>query len=120
MDNRKIEIESTGNEDFRLAFILACSKWGDRSKFKIKGFKVVDDTLWLYEYEDKEMTAFPFDLDIGDATNFAWGYIEKTPCKLKQPDHDGDNEKGFSLIANEWNQNKHFVEIKPIWAMYGK
>jgi len=120
MDNRSIQIKSTGNEDFKLAMILACSKWGDRSKFKIKGYRVVENSLQLYQFDCAEMIKLPYDLDVLDATNFAWGFIEKTDCSTNEPDHDGDNKKGFCLIADEWNQNNYFVSITPIWAMYGK
>jgi len=44
--------------------------------------------------------------------------------KIKlQPDHDGDNYKGFRLENDFWGQIdgcEAFLSIEPIWAMYGK
>ncbi len=41
-----------------------------------------------------------------------------------QPDHDGDNDKGWRVFNEAWghinSEWQSFVAIQPIWLMYGK
>lgn len=42
----------------------------------------------------------------------------------RQPDHDGDNEKGWRLYNETWGMvggdHSAFAAVEPAWAMYGK
>lgn len=41
-----------------------------------------------------------------------------------EPDHDGCNERGWRVFNDAWGRvgDEHgaFVEIQPVWLMYGK
>ena len=41
-----------------------------------------------------------------------------------QPDHDGDNGKGFRIYVEDWGHVggrwEAFLAVAPVWAMYGK
>ena len=40
----------------------------------------------------------------------------------KEPDHDGDNGKGWRVYVEDWGHSRHqsMCAIEPAWAMYGK
>lgn len=63
-------------------------------------------------------------MNVEKVTEFAWGCLESNKPTAKEPDHDGDNDKGFRLFTESWGQvfgeYQAFVAIEPIWAMYGK
>lgn len=118
MDNRRIEVKSVSEEDFKFAMILAFSKY-DRAKQNVKWFKTDLGKLLLYDYQHDGAKDLPYPMGIYEATAFAWGWIKANSPVDKQPDHDGDNSKGFHLIADSWLDN-HLVSVESIWAMYGK
>ena len=81
--------------------------------------------LW---HEDEvggvKSTALPFALDAEAAVGFLWSYLQ-TAEYGPQPDHDGDNGKGFIVTTGDfWGhvEGSHyaFVGVYPDWQMYGK
>lgn len=119
MDNRQITVKAEGKDSFDLAMRLAFKKFT-----KAKGYQVKDNTLVFYWADYKEMTKLPFEMKVEDAINFAWAWLENTPISTKQPNHDGDNGKGFMVYNDSWghvfNAFEAIIGITPIWAMYGK
>lgn len=71
-----------------------------------------------------DVTAFPYAMNKDQATAFAWGWIEANKPKGGQPDHDGDNDKGWHIFVDGWGHAdsrwQGFCSIEIIWAMYGK
>lgn len=63
-------------------------------------------------------------MDLDETINFVWGWLEKTSPLTSEPDHDGDNGKGFFIFNESWGhvfgEWQAFIAIEPIWAMYGK
>lgn len=119
MDNRQITVKAEGKESFDLAMKLAFTTYKEAV-----GFMVKDNTLVFYWCDYEAATKLPFKMKFQDAINFAWAWLESTPVSTKQPDHDGDNEKGFMVYNDSWghvfNAYQAIIGITPIWAMYGK
>lgn len=122
MDNFTVSIESEG----RAHFERALSFFFDHVPgSKVLGYRVSEKKgLILYWSRPKGIFAeFPYEMNLGDAVNFAWGWIEKVAYP-PQPDHDGDNGKGFVIYNEDWGhvdgEWEAFVAIAPVWAMYGK
>lgn len=66
----------------------------------------------------------PFKLDVAGAADFAWRWLAEQDYG-RQPDHDGDNDKGWRLFTTGiWGHvaGDHYAvcAIAPVWAMYGK
>lgn len=68
--------------------------------------------------------ALPFTLDPQGAADFAHRWLQETADYGREPDHDGDNSKGWRVYTEGWGMigsDYHaFVAIKPEWAMHGK
>ncbi len=118
MDNRQIDISSEGKKDFDLAIKIAI---GSKSTI---GYRVHENCLVLYSVTSKKMIDLPYGMNPQETCDFAWGWFERNKPLDKQPDHDGDNEKGFRVFNESWGhvfgEWEAFIAIKPIWAMYGK
>lgn len=118
MDNRNISITSIGEEDFKLAMILAFSKW-DRVKERVYGYTVDEETNTLTMYHIKtEMEPFPFDMDCHDATQFALMWIKNKKPTAKEPGFDGSVKQAFTIQTH--NFGAKLVSITPVWGIYGK
>lgn len=118
MDNRRIDISAEGRADFDLAI-----KLGVHIK-RCTGYRVGKEGLVLYWAESDKATKLPYEMDFKDIAEFAWGYLTKNPPAGKEPDHDGDNDKGFRIYNEAWGhvggEWQAFIAIQSIWAMYGK
>mgnify|MGYP001008776684 CR=1 FL=1 len=122
MDNFQILVQSAGKEDFKLAMKIA---FGSRKK--AIGFRVTESKgliLYWSKTEKKEFQALPYEMDCDQAIEFCWGWVQANKPKNAQPDHDGDNDKGFIVYNESWGHVdgdwQAFVAIDVIWAMYGK
>lgn len=67
--------------------------------------------------------ALPFKMNAGQAAQFALGWLAEVDYG-REPDHDGDNGKGWRLYNEGWGQvdDDHgaIIAVAPAWAMYGK
>lgn len=119
MDNKRFDITSEGKGDFDFAMRIAMSAWN-----KTIGYRVHENHLVLYWTERKEISILPYAMDADETIAFAWGWLQRAKPSTQEPDHDGDNERGFRVFSEAWgevfNQYEAFVAITPIWAMYGK
>lgn len=65
----------------------------------------------------------PFKLDPIGAADFATRWLAEQDYG-KEPDHDGDNGRGWRLYNESWGSvgswTGAFIAVKPAWAMYGK
>ena len=76
------------------------------------------------EYEKvPDMIALPFKLDAAGMADFATRWLAEQDFG-KQPDHDGDNGRGWRVYCEGWghvdSHHSAFVAVAPSWAMYGK
>lgn len=69
------------------------------------------------------MVRLPFKFDHIGAADFAKRWLVEQDYG-SQPDHDGDNGKGWRLYNESWGQvggwTGAFIAVQPAWAMYGK
>lgn len=120
MDNRHIDITSEGAEDLKKALSLFKPP-GD----KVAAFSTDKDgkRLIFYWHEHQQATKFPFQMDLDRAADFAAGWLDQVDYG-PQPDHDGDNEKGWRVYCEDCGYIKDipyaFAAIEPAWAMHGK
>ena len=73
--------------------------------------------------DDNRPQVLPFNMDAEATTMFVWKWLGQ--CEYpSEPDHDGDNKKGWFIYADYWGNvaNDHYTicAIAPVWAMYGK
>ena len=65
----------------------------------------------------------PSPADSGQICAIAKAWLESVD-RGRQPDHDGDNGRGFRLYNEAWGHvDEHyqaFLALSPAWAMYGK
>lgn len=79
--------------------------------------------LWS-DYEKKEgYVAFPFKMDAFGCADFAARWLDE--CAYgREPDHDGDNEKGWRVYNESWGHvedlHSAIIAVAPAWACYGK
>lgn len=126
MDNFKIDVVSEGAADLALAMQLAV---GER---KVVGYAILPKKgmvlFWAHRpAADKEYRSLPFEMDWQKATDFARNWLGSASVREwdgAEPDHDGDNGKGFHLYNEDWGHVAGMwgaiVAVKPAWAMYGK
>lgn len=77
-----------------------------------------------YEIKPEDgKVAFPFKMDADGAADFARRWLSQTEYG-HEPDHDGDNGKGWRLYNEGWGHidgdNYGVIAVAPVWAMYGK
>ena len=73
---------------------------------------------------DSHVMRLPFLLNQSNVTDFLWCVLQDFTYP-QEPDHDGDNEKGFIITTgNEWGQIKDedycILQMAPAWIMLGK
>jgi len=117
MDNFYVKIVSEGKPHLATALRLFDEK--------CVGYHVDEarNRLILFKYKSASMMPLPFPMD-GDAlVEFCWGWLQSANYG-NQPDHDGDNHKGFACYCEDWGHvggdHAAFAAVAPAWAMYGK
>jgi hypothetical protein len=120
MDNFRIDITSEG--DIAPAMKIAFRDEHTRAvAYRVDAAR----GLIFYQYPSKRegVVALPFKLDHADAAHFAKRWLSEQDYG-REPDHDGDNERGWRLYNEDWghiaSEHETFVAVKPAWAMYGK
>lgn len=121
MDNFQIKVVSEG--DLRPVMQVACRN------DKATGFRVdLKDgdprlTFFKYAYKENGVVQFPFAMDCDGMADFARRWLAEANYG-KQPDHDGDNGKGWCVYTDIWGMvdgcHSAFVAVRPVWACYGK
>lgn len=131
MDNFGVHVTARDPESFRAAFRLAFYPPGDKvTHFIVQpivqenwGIKKSVPALVLCWHEDRELTALPYAMDCETALTFAEGWLKQQPYP-PEPDHDGDNAKGFQLTTGDfWGHiGTHYstLAVLPCWSLLGK
>jgi hypothetical protein len=122
-DNFKVEVRSSGEEHFNIAFNLAMSS---AAGGKAVSYKVTDKSgLILYWHESATGSSpLPYPMEVNAARHFAWNWLSQAEFP-PEPDQDGSNERGFIVGTGDfWGHVEEsfysIVFIKPDWQMYGK
>lgn len=135
MDNFNINMTAQGplKEVMELIFkkggIYGCYGYAVRPKEVVLNDRTLKPLrLVFFQYEDRnktlqDMVAFPFKMDASGVADFAERWLESVDYG-KEPDHDGDNGKGWTVYNDYWghvdSQYQAFIAVTPTWAMYGK
>lgn len=80
-------------------------------------------TLIILWHEEQGSQLLPYPLTLDQTAIFIEGWLKNVDYG-KEPDHDGDNGKGWRLFTEDWGHvaGHHYaiVGVNPAWAMYGK
>jgi hypothetical protein len=118
MDNRQINLQLCEKKEFEIAMRLAVNE------HKTIGYRIEKGILVLYWANSPKAQILPYEMDVLEITNFAWGWLEKNQPDTKKPDFDGDAVKGFRIYNESWghvfDEWQAYIAIQPIWALYGK
>jgi hypothetical protein len=118
--NKTVIVRDIRKETFELAMqIVADSK----KDFRVNGYKIIDNELYLSTYS-KNCDKLPYEFDVKQATEFAWGWYQSVAPTDDEPDTDGSTRVAFELStercgvgSDDWGM---CCSIKPIWFIYGK
>jgi hypothetical protein len=124
VDNFQFDMTSEGNEQLRKALALFQRADG------VTGYRVDDSgvksdrhRLILYWTKSTRSTQLPYPMKHAQTAEFVLGWLAQADYG-RQPDHDGDNGKGWRVYNESWGhvdgEWQAFVAIEPVWAMYGK
>jgi hypothetical protein len=119
MDNFHFDMTSQGAQTLKTALSLF-----NPPGRKVEGYSTDGKRLVLYwGGKSPGMTRLPFPMTLEQAADFAAGWLEHADYG-GEPDHDGDNGKGWRLYCESWghvnNDAYAFAAVEPVWAMYGK
>ena len=118
MDNFKFDMTAEGPDTLKAALSLFNPPGG-----MVIGYSTNGSRLVLYWKESPRATKLPFPMTLDQAADFASGWLKYADYG-DEPDHDGDNDKGWRLYCEDWGHidRDHcaFAAIEPAWAMYGK
>lgn len=121
MDNKQFDITAEDKEEFILSMKIA---FGTRYPHKAVAYLIKDGILILFWHKHKDAIDLLYPMDVNETVEFVWGWLQKTAPAEREPDHDGDNGKGFRVFCDMWGHVKSyssaFVGIRPEWAWYGK
>jgi len=140
MDNFKIDITCEKTKPLHDALSIIMTQHGVLRGYRIDKGKSGKPRMILFWMEDSSMTPFPFEVSRGDRPQRT-GFLRDTTDRLpwlvemiegwlsnveygKQPDHDGDNGRGWRVYTEAWghvDDNSHTAcAIEPEWAWHGK
>ena len=131
MDNYHFDIIANGEVD---AWVECCVNgsgntavgWSERENdrgVKRLVFYWVDPGKLSGEAAEAGYTKLPYPHDAKQIAAVIKGWLDQVKYH-RQPDHDGDNGKGFRLYNEAWGHVdkdwQAFLAVSPAWAMYGK
>lgn len=126
MDNFRIDTTWEGEKTFRTILELVIKqKTGRGIEYYAIDPKFGMVLFWTEPTQGFKHSALklPYRMDIPAAIDFVWNWL-KTADYGGQPDHDGDNGKGWRIYNESWGHvNSEWAAIcaiQPEWAMYGK
>jgi len=80
-------------------------------------------TLILLWNKERDSQPLPYPLDLKQSAEFIRGWLLSTDYG-REPDHDGDNGKGWRIFTEGWGHVNGcvyaIVGVQPVWAMYCK
>jgi hypothetical protein len=124
VDNFHFDVTCQGNEQFSKCLEMAITLSGHKNVTHY----LIDDKRGLglfWHYQDKHDTLLklPYPMKIPAIVQFATNWISQVEYP-QQPDHDGDNGRGWRIYneswGHVWDYHEGVIAIAPVWAMYGK
>lgn len=117
-DNRILSVNGAGRE--RLQTVLALAEYDKAIGYWADGKRFV-----LFAYKHEEMVPFPTDLSLDTCANLVGEWLGSKAEFGPEPDHDGDNERGWHCYTEDWGHvepfgSSAFVAVEPCWLMQGK
>lgn len=124
MDNFRIDITSEGQASLLQALGICFAQHRAATHYVVREAEPPKPRRLVFMWtEAKDAVALPFKLDVEGAADFARRWLDEQDFG-RQPDHDGDNGKGWRLYNEAWghvdNQYQGWIAVAPAWAMYGK
>ena len=121
MDNKVFRVNGDSLRELTKAMQLL----GDDYTKAIGYLDDKDNGLVFFRYDSDLMVPFPSEQSMEDCAIIANNWLDKKAVYPPEPNHDGDNEKGWLLYCDDWGHiadyGYHaFMAVKPIWCMYGK
>lgn len=121
MDNFHIDVTSEGAEGLLFALRIAF-----RGR-KARGYRVVEGKglVFFSEGNKSDYSELPFQMEHNIAADFVWQWLKEADYG-KEPNHDGDNGKGWRVYVDSWGRVSNvgggysICAVAPAWAMYGK
>lgn len=98
---------------------------GISSSGRVTGWRMDADKnrLILYSLPSPRATPLPAPLTGEALVLFVKAWLDQASYGV-EPDHDGDNSRGFRIYNEDWGHIDHeyqaFVAIEPAWLMHGK
>jgi len=119
----EVTVKETSKEAFTKAFQLFDNN--ENVKFKCNGYKIEDGKLFLSGYNEKERVELPYEFNLEQTIEFAWGWLEASRLDpLSRPDfEDKTKEQAFEITNQEleWGGSYGWIcTVKPIWFIHGK
>jgi hypothetical protein len=129
MDNFFIDVTSEGRSNLERALGIAFSRYSSAyfwREDRREGSDLPRLVLsWVRDLKPSEgWHPFPTPVDAAAATDVVARWLEAAAYG-GQPDHDGDNGKGWRVYTESWGHvapydYRALVAVEPRWAMYGK
>lgn len=110
--NFELKVLAETKEQFELAMKLAFEAFN-----KASHWSVLNNKLYLYWHESKDTNKLPYDLNVNQAIEFVWGWLENQEPTGNEPNFDGSVHEGFKI---ENTNGYSFVSIEKVWTIYGK
>src|SRR5271163_924093 len=113
MDNLHVSVTSQGAE----ALLSVLRLFGKKSAagYRVDGRRLI--FYWVAAQRDG-YTNFPFKMPIEQVAAFAITWLDQVDYG-REPDHDGDNGKGWKCYCEGWGQvaseHQAFAAVEPAW-----
>ena len=124
MDNRSFDVFDNN----RIAQWIECCA-GDRHAigWSLHGREEKNPPRMVFYWTEPTnvvgFTRLPFRANAADIATIVERWLEEVPYE-REPDHDGDNGKGFRIYNEAWGHvdghYQAFMAVSPVWAMFGK
>ena len=94
--------------------------------FPAKGYAIDKERnrIVLFQYDDDRSVAFPAPLGPDQCAKLVSAWLDDANYP-NEPDHDGDNAKGWFCHTEGWGHvepfgHAAFLAVEPHWIQYGK
>lgn len=124
MDNIQFTVTGTGAEAFKTAMTLLMNL---RGFHKATHFASTPEHGLVLFWTDPCLSAaqpLPYPMKGDSLVDFAFHWLQDGATYGSQPDHDGENERGWVIYVESWG---HVMKspyaicgVRPYWACYGK
>lgn len=126
---------TTDHDDYPLLNVSGTSLERLKIAMSLAGYKtavgyIIDKNRLIYFWTphprmEKFPPIMPPKLNMEQAAEFAYTWLKHNAEYPEEPDHDGDNERGWRVYAESWGKIDDFdypafIAIEPRWAMIGK